>query len=219
MKINWENKAFRGINKLLDLYLAGFLWVVFCIPVVTVGASTTALYYTVRKSIKGDRGYVWGNFWNAFKDHFLGSVKITVIFEILLGFVVLDRKIMESFLQQGSKLGLFYYFFLVLQFLMIAWWLWTAFYRARFTQTWKLSIKNAAILTFAHLPWTIAMVAIVILVSIVVWASIFYMFMMPLLPMVPSLVFFGCDIFLEPIFRRYMSEEDLKAQEELDKER
>ena len=114
MKINWENKAFRGINKLLDLYLAGFLWVVFCIPVVTVGASTTALYYTVRKSIKGDRGYVWGNFWSAFKDHFLDSVKITVIFEILLGFVVLDRKIMESFLQQGSKLGLFYYFFLVL---------------------------------------------------------------------------------------------------------
>lgn len=36
----------------------------------TIGASTTALYYTVHKSIRGDRGYTTRTFFGAFRDNF-----------------------------------------------------------------------------------------------------------------------------------------------------
>ena len=50
---NPENAVFRMINKLLDLMVLSLVWVVCCIPVVTAGAASSALYYAVVKR-RGD---------------------------------------------------------------------------------------------------------------------------------------------------------------------
>ena len=55
MKFNWDNIVFQMLGKLVDCVWVSILWVICCIPVFTIGASTTALYYTVHKSIRGDR--------------------------------------------------------------------------------------------------------------------------------------------------------------------
>ncbi len=41
-----------------------------CIPIVTIGASTTAAYYTVFKQLEGKDGYVVRNFFKSFKMNF-----------------------------------------------------------------------------------------------------------------------------------------------------
>ena len=64
---NYDNKFFRFMNKVADGFYVSILWILFCIPIVTAGASTTALYYTVHKSLRRNRGYVWKNFWESFK--------------------------------------------------------------------------------------------------------------------------------------------------------
>ena len=55
---NYDNKFFEIINKIVDCFFAGTLWILFSIPVITFGASTTAFYYTVHKSLRGNRGYI-----------------------------------------------------------------------------------------------------------------------------------------------------------------
>ena len=40
------------LSGLIDLIFAGLLWLLCSLPVVTLGASTTALYYTVMKCIR-----------------------------------------------------------------------------------------------------------------------------------------------------------------------
>lgn len=49
MKFNWDNIVFQMLGKLVDCVWVSILWVICCIPVFTIGASTTALYYTVHK--------------------------------------------------------------------------------------------------------------------------------------------------------------------------
>lgn len=70
MKFNWDNIVFQMLGKLVDCVWVSILWVICCIPVFTIGASTTALYYTVHKSIRGDRGYTTRTFFGAFRDNF-----------------------------------------------------------------------------------------------------------------------------------------------------
>ena len=70
MKFNWDNIVFQILGKLVDCVWVSILWVICCIPVFTIGASTTALYYTVHKSIRGDRGYTTRTFFGAFRDNF-----------------------------------------------------------------------------------------------------------------------------------------------------
>ena len=43
---NYDNKFFRALSKLVDCVLLSALWVIFCIPVFTIGAST--VHYTMR---------------------------------------------------------------------------------------------------------------------------------------------------------------------------
>lgn len=71
-----------------NIILATILWMVGCIPVVTIGTSTAAFYYTMVKSVRKDVGYVHSEFWRGYKLNFKKGVAATVLFltlGILLG--------------------------------------------------------------------------------------------------------------------------------------
>lgn len=65
-KLNLDNPVFRTMGWLGDIVLLNLLWVVCCIPVVTAGASTTALLTVARKMVAGDDCRVWKSFFQAF---------------------------------------------------------------------------------------------------------------------------------------------------------
>ncbi len=58
-RFKYDNKVFEVINAIVDLLVLGFFWIITSIPVFTMGASTTALYYTVNKSIRNKKGYAY----------------------------------------------------------------------------------------------------------------------------------------------------------------
>ena len=64
---NLEGGFFTGMGKIFDVMFVSLLWVICCIPIVTIGPATTALYYCVVKSIRRERGYISKEFFHAFK--------------------------------------------------------------------------------------------------------------------------------------------------------
>ena len=46
-----------------DLVLLNILWLVCCLPIVTIGASTAALYTVARKMAACEHYTVWSGFW------------------------------------------------------------------------------------------------------------------------------------------------------------
>ncbi len=48
-KLNIDNPFFRFMGRLGDLVMLNLIWLVCCLPILTAGASTTALFYTARK--------------------------------------------------------------------------------------------------------------------------------------------------------------------------
>lgn len=77
----WMSKAF-------DLFAAGLFWILGCIPVVTAGASTAALYTAIRRSILSDEKSVSETFWQAFRANLkmgvLHGLAVTAVITILL---------------------------------------------------------------------------------------------------------------------------------------
>lgn len=58
------------LNRLTDLIFLNFLWIVFSLPIVTIGASTTAMYYVNITSIREGDGRVFAKFWKSFRMNF-----------------------------------------------------------------------------------------------------------------------------------------------------
>jgi len=82
LKLFGEESAFgRFLNRLYVIIAANLLFVLFSVPVVTIGASLTALNYTLMKFQRGDRHFkVAAMFWKGFRENF---VRATVCFAAL----------------------------------------------------------------------------------------------------------------------------------------
>ena len=67
---NYDNPIWRFIGKFWDLLIIHILWVICCIPIVTVGAATTAMYYVTLRLVRDDDGYTIRSFFKSFKKNF-----------------------------------------------------------------------------------------------------------------------------------------------------
>lgn len=79
--LNPDNPVMQFITKVVYSVYLNLLWILCCIPVITVGASTTALYYVTLKMVKNEEGGITKMFFRAFKENFKQS---TLVWMILL---------------------------------------------------------------------------------------------------------------------------------------
>lgn len=75
------------ISKIGQIILVNILWLLCCLPVITIGASTAAMYYSLIKSVRRGRGYPTKEFFAAFKRMLLSGSIITV-FLILVSVLI-----------------------------------------------------------------------------------------------------------------------------------
>lgn len=61
------------MGSLADFFLLTLLWLLCSLPVLTIGASTTALYYVALHMAEGKEGYLARHFLQAFRSHFRTS--------------------------------------------------------------------------------------------------------------------------------------------------
>ena len=59
---NYEGRLFRALSFFADMILLQLIWVVFSLPLVTIGSSTTAAYYAAMKKLEYEEGHIWSNF-------------------------------------------------------------------------------------------------------------------------------------------------------------
>lgn len=77
-----EHIIVRLLTRIFDFLLLNVLWVLCSIPVISLGASTTALYSVMLKIVENEEGYIIWDFLKAFKRNFRQS---TTVWCILLG--------------------------------------------------------------------------------------------------------------------------------------
>lgn len=205
---NLDNKFFQAIGKLVDCVGLSVLWLLCCIPVVTAGAATTALYYAVNKVIRHGRSYVWREYWHAFRSNFKQSTIVWLITLAITLFLAWDCYIMYQYALAGQGIGRLYIVFIVLIALFVMWANYLFPYIARFENTTKAIFKNALYISVANLPKTIIMLVILL-------ATLLLTYLAPYAIMIlPAGYMFVINLLMEKIFRKYMTEEDIAAEEE-----
>lgn len=81
-----DSTFYKFGTAIADVFVLGLLWIIFSIPLFTVGASTTAVYYVCTKKVSGSDAYVFTGFLKSFKRNFFASTFVTLILG-LLGYV------------------------------------------------------------------------------------------------------------------------------------
>ena len=106
-----DGPVMQLITKIVYAVWLNILWFICCLPVFTVGASTTALFYVALKIVKNEEGAVTRAFFRSFKENFSQA---TVAWLILLA--------------AGILLGIDGYIFYHMRFDSLLWTLGTAIF-------------------------------------------------------------------------------------------
>lgn len=209
---NVDGGIMKALGKVTDIICLSLLFLVCSIPVFTMGTAATALYYTVNKVIRNDRGYIFKEYITAFKDNFKQTTPIWVLVIVVAAVLGMDIYLVYQWGQNGSKIGALVVVFLVMVMLLMAWVFYLFAYMARFESTRKQAMKNAALMALANLGWTVGLIVIGLAAALVLYVlpvSVFF---------VPGLFTLLESFILEKIFWKYMSEEDRAAELERNRE-
>ena len=164
---SWLYKAGKAIG---DVVIISLLFVIFCIPVVTIGVSISALYYTVYRRYTKKIDDITKDFFSALKCNLKNGIVIHIIFTVYSAIVGFN--IYFSFFGiNGIKLPEWY---TVVSFIPVLPLVFTLPFLyplvARFSNSVKGTIKNSFTLCMINFPkflliWLIAAAAILISVA------------------------------------------------------
>lgn len=191
-------------NNIFDCICLSVLWVIFSLPVVTMGAAASAVYATVYRHLRRKEGYLWQTFWMTFKDNIRHSLGTWLIAIFVLAILTLDALVFRTMEINGSVFGKVYWIVLIMIGIASTWTVYLTAYTALFNGTIKESIRISFILMVYH-PIQAIKVFLLLLGGVVV------MLIAPgLLIVIPSLVIWMCSYVLEKVFLIHMRPEDIE---------
>ena len=78
---NLDSPVMVALTKMADLIIVNLLAFFCCLPIITVGASMTALHYVVLKIVRDEECYIVKGFFKSFKDNFKQATIINKLVE------------------------------------------------------------------------------------------------------------------------------------------
>lgn len=152
-----EGNYARVMNFLWNLLVLNFLWVLCCLPVVTIGASSTAAYYAAAKVIRHKNGKIHTEFFRSFRLNLRQSVPLTVLSLVVL--LVLAVECIYLYSDSRVPAAAIYLFVAML---LAAWaifaYLWACL--SRFSKGSFALFRMSMVLTFRHFLTTIELLAL-----------------------------------------------------------
>ena len=85
-----DSPLMNGLSKLADLIWLNILATICCIPIITIGASLTALHYVVLKMVKDEEGYITRSFFKSFRENFKQATLMWLMLLVVFILLVAD---------------------------------------------------------------------------------------------------------------------------------
>ena len=195
-----ESRLTAILSAVIDIIWAGLLWLVFSLPLFTIGASSTALYYAVVKSIRHDRGRVSSCFFQSFRSNFRQA---TLLWLLCLGYLLIGIGDAIAFARMGVKEGSLLFWMSRIFFLPIPMLFpWLFAFLSRFQNSLKNTLRYSAFLAMRYFRTTLLLTF-----ELGLFLAIAYLIPL-LLPFLPGAFCLLMSLQIEPVFRSLTEEQE-----------
>lgn len=209
---NSDNAVMRTLSKIFDIGVLTLIYLVFCIPVVTIGAATTSMYYVSAKVLRHNRSYVWREFWHSFKTNFLQSTIVWVVTLVISILLVFNMQIVSA-TSDNSKGGYLVGAYLAILFILLCVSCYVYPIISRFGTKLSHILRLSLYCAFRHFLHTIMLVVIVAALVAVIYlgmvTNIVLLFIFA--PGAASLLY---TYPMEHVMKKYMPKEEPKYTED-----
>ena len=195
---NPESLVWKPLGYLGDLVTLSLLWIVFSIPLLTLGPASAALYDTAVHSLRRKEDTVLTHFFSTFKralkQGVLSALIVLAAFALFFG---LARLVIDP---TGSPAYVYALMLLLLLFMLACLcWLWSV--QSRFAMGLGSLFANSLKLAFGHILRSAAVA--------VLWAAVIYAGLRFILSLFvcPAAAAWLSTYLIEPVFAKYENEQ------------
>ncbi|MFT3888737.1 MAG: DUF624 domain-containing protein [Arachnia sp.] len=166
-----DSALMRFLNRFADFMLVNLLFVGTSLPIVTLGASITALNATAMKQVKGDDESVVTTYLASFKENLrqgivLGLISGLLVLVLVAWYVVIENLNVPELLRVALWIA-----FSLVAFRVGLMLLYVFPYQAAFVDNLRTVFRNARLMSLRHLPSSLMMIVVLGLPIVV---SVFY---------------------------------------------
>lgn len=204
---------FRFFSRVAELMLLNLLFILCCLPIITMGASLSALYSVCLKLIRKKDSYIVKDFFRAFRLNLKQGILLHLILSVIATVVITDLFVVWNMMAQADIYkGVFWVMAVLALFLFMA-----SMYiypmLAQFENTVKGYFRNAVILSIKHLRNSVILLlftALPLLAAFMIPGAFAWEILLFLLFGFSGMVYIN-SIFFSAMFAAYLEEETDQA--------
>ncbi len=163
--LNPDNPVMHALGLLGYSFYLNILWFLCSIPIVTIGASTTALYYTTGKLVRGEGDALTKAFFSSFRSNFKQSTLIWLLMLFVGCILTADGYILYRIRFNGVFWVIMTALFVGAAILYTIILLWIFPLLSRFENTISMMFKNAMAVGIRYAICTLVMAGVYIIMG------------------------------------------------------
>ena len=210
-----DNRFFTFMSRVSDLIILNLLCILCCLPIVTAGASITAMFYVTLKMVRNEEAYIAKSFFKSFKQNLKQSIIINLIMLVTGALLYFDLTIAKSMSGLPGKALSVIFMMILLLYVMVFIYIYPVL--AKFYNTIKNTFINAFLMAIRHLPYTLLMLLITALPVAILYIPTFKVQSLVLMLFVligfATIAYINSHFFVK-IFDNYIPKENTPAEED-----
>jgi len=174
---NFDGPFFTHLSRLADILWLNILFIICCIPIFTIGAATTSLYYVTLKMVRDEESYITKSFFKSFKQNFLQATGIWLIILVVGIVIAMDYRmvVFEEYaylIPSAAVRNVIMVASMVMIIVLANVTVYVFPILAKFDNTIKNTIRNAFLMSIRHLPYTVLLIIIPIVPIVLMYFSV-----------------------------------------------
>lgn len=203
-----QNESFliRWLSKMGPICALSLIWLLLCLPVVTIIPACISLYDCVVHCLHGNEEGPIRRFFRTLKAELLRGILLSVVFLAMWFLLAAGYRITAAF-ATGTLATVYSMVYAGSMLIPFGIWVWIVPIQARFRYSFGELLSTSIAMAFTHLPTTAASIGLLL-------ASFVIMFCLPpMLVMVPAICATIQAHWIEKVFSQYIMEDAPEAIE------
>ena len=189
-----DGLLWRVLNTLTDVFALSVIWLFCCLPVVTIGPATTALYDSVVRCIRYQEAGPYKRFFRTFRADLGVSIFSTILWIAVIGFGLWSLSLLRSLGEASRSAAIASAAYYIIMVLPCGAACWVFPILSRFTYSWKDLNLTALKLSIGYLPRTVILVLLTAETGLLCIRYFFPAFF------APACMVLLWSLFIEPVF-------------------
>lgn len=182
-----KNKSFKLLETITNLVILNILWIISCIPVITIFPATTAMFSVVRNWQTNKDPTVLKQYMKEFIANFKNSFFIGLIWLVMIFVLYFDFAFVLTLETHFKVIGFGVFF--TISFLIICTTVFLFPILVNYQVNWKQAIFNSFVASMVYFPTTLSIIIFMIITIVLTY------FIPPL-----SLIFFSLNAYINYAF-------------------